>query len=1490
MLRRPSFTAQHGNVLLFVGIDATCLALSRHLIAGSSEDIEQMSNSSDSLFGPAYQGPERTFDFTLLFEDTILTILPASLFLVAAGARAAWLVNSPNKVVSSFGRSTKLVLLSAFAAIQLTVLLLRATNPEAATKASISAAALDFAAACVLFILSCFEHARSVTPSTVIGLYLLFSFAFDAVRVRTFYLIDGYAAQGIARLLSLSLTAKLGVLVTEAVEKRSILTEPYRELPPEQTSGIYNKTVFWWLNPLLKLGFGHNLRTDDLFTLDETLASASVHRRFTTHWTAKRTHGPNSLIYTTLDILKWQLIVSAIPRLVLAAARFTQPFLVQSTLRFITDKEDVSTGWGLAAAWVLSYLAIGVFTEAYRHLLNRCCAQVRGGLVSLLYDKTLDLSITAKDPTAAMSLMSTDIERMIDSLTLFHDIWAGLVELAVAMYLLYLNLGSACYAPAIVYALQLLGTSGLVQIISGFQKKWLAAVQKRVSFTSALLHSMRNVKLLGLSAVIKERTHALRLDEVRLCKAYRWVESIRVVLQNASSIFAPFATFLLYYLQAKSSGASLDLGTAFSILTILRIMDSPLNLLIYTSVSLASSLSCFQRIQEYLLSPSRQDNRLSLDSIYDSEEYWDSLSDDIPMRRMSVSRSPADEAISLKNCSFGWERGTEPVIKDVDFSIRVGSTTMIIGPVGCGKSTLLKGLLSETPLSRGFVYVRNSSIAFADQEPWVQNGTVKDAIYGVSPIPPDAGWYDEVVACCGLTEDLQAFPRGDLTKIGSKGISLSGGQKQRLALARAVFSRSEILLLDDVFSGLDNDTEELIFRKLFAKDGPLRRLNRTVVLVTHAVRRLPYADMIVSLEVSGRISEMGSYETLANSNGYVRTLDVAFKQQQDVVEIEEAKPRPAAKLEETPEEGTEDLLRRTGEWKTWQHWFKSCGYVSSILGFTWGFMWTFAIQTPGVLIRIFAQNNALRSDGSATTFIAVFGITSATAALMVLALCYQILLDMQPRSAKAYHIDLLTTVLNAPLSFFTRTDIGSVTNRFSQDLSLVDSDLPFSFADFVLSFVSVVTGIGLMVASGSGYFAGTIPVMLGVMYVLQKYYLRTSRQIRLLDIEEKAPLYTLFGETASGLATVRAFGWTEAFKERNLMLLDRSQRPFYLLLSIQRWLSLVLSFIVAGLVGVLMVIVVANRRNIDPGLVGVGLLSAVTLSSSLTSVVMTWTNLETAIGAVSRIRDFVRTTTSEHLSDEQDEPRTTWPESGEVTFENFSASYSAGSPLVLDKIDLALRPAEKVGICGRSGSGKSSALASLFHLLEFQRGAITIDGIDVAHIPRETLRGRLNVIPQEPWWITTESVRFNMDPWRHATAAAASSPDTDAAYISALSRCQVWHAVAAKGGLDATMTPDFLSHGQRQLFCLARALLRQSSVVVLDEVSANVDIRTDELMQGIIRERFAGCTVVAVAHRLNTIEDANRVVVLGKGRIVEVGEPKTLLGRQGSRFRELHEI
>jgi ATP-binding cassette, subfamily C (CFTR/MRP), member 1 len=390
--------------------------------------------------------------------------------------------------------------------------------------------------------------------------------------------------------------------------------------------------------------------------------------------------------------------------------------------------------------------------------------------------------------------------------------------------------------------------------------------------------------------------------------------------------------------------------------------------------------------------------------------------------------------------------------------------------------------------------------------------------------------------------------------------------------------------------------------------------------------------------------------------------------------------------------------------------------------------------------------------------------------------------------------------------------------------------------------------------------------------------LRTSRQVRLLVLEAKAPLYTHFIESLSGLVTIRAFGWSDEFVQQNLVLLERSQQPYYLLFCIQRWLALVLDLMVAVLAIILMVLVVELRHSVAPGYVGLALLNILSFSASLTWIIKQRTALETSIGAVSRLKNFTATTPNENLQCENQYVPNPWPTRGAIEFRNLSASYSISGKPVLEGINMSIKPGERVGVCGRTGSGKSSLIMTLFRLLEIApESSIIVDGIDITKIPRQVVRSQLNAIPQDTFFIKG-SVRLN------------SSPDnkhSDEEIIDALRKVELWPVIESKGGLDADLDAEFFSHGQRQLFSLGRALLRKSKIVVLDEVSSSIDVTTDKLVQRIIREEFAGATIISVAHRLNTILDLDRIALLSDGKLVEFESPKVLLSRQ-SAFRDLY--
>lgn len=486
---------------------------------------------------------------------------------------------------------------------------------------------------------------------------------------------------------------------------------------------------------------------------------------------------------------------------------------------------------------------------------------------------------------------------------------------------------------------------------------------------------------------------------------------------------------------------------------------------------------------------------------------------------------------------------------------------------------------------------------------------------------------------------------------------------------------------------------------------------------------------------------------------------------------------------------------------------------------------------------------------------------------------------MIPHSATYLHEKLLITVENAPLSFLTSTDTGKILNRFSNDLSIIDSELPVAGLVVANNVFMTITQAILICVSAS-YFSIVLPFVLLAMYLLQKFYLCTSRQIRLMDLETKAPLYSNFLETLSGLITIRAFGWTHEMKKRNMDFLDASQRPFYFLYCIQVWLVLVIDLLVAALAVILVLLIVKLRQSsTDAGFVGLALVNIMSFNMTLSTVIINSTATETSLGAISRIKSFVASTSSENRPEESQAVPMDWPSKGDIIISNVSASYALGQSPALYNINLTITAGQKLGICGPSGAGKSSFIALLLHMLEVNAGAITIDGMNLLTIPRQLLRERLTVIPQEPIFIAG-TIRQNLD--------IMNLGKDDVAAEAALNKVGLWSIVTKAGGLDAPMEPeDLLSHGQRQLFCLARAMLKCSQILIIDEATASVDLQTEKVMQQIISDHFTNCTIIAVAHRLQTIRDFDKIAVFENGSVVEYGEPDTLIVKEGGKFKAL---
>lgn len=692
-----------------------------------------------------------------------------------------------------------------------------------------------------------------------------------------------------------------------------------------------------------------------------------------------------------------------------------------------------------------------------------------------------------------------------------------------------------------------------------------------------------------------------------------------------------------------------------------------------------------------------------------------------------------------------------------------------------------------------------------------------------------------------------------------------------------MYARKDIVILDDVLSSLDAATEDHIFHHLIGTHGLLRSIGSTVIFASSSVKRIPYADHIVVLDLKGRITEQGSFKALDSAGGYVSSFalgapDWNFK----------AKCLPEPEISKAPVDPNEkdigfviDKFGSGGDVSIYLYYVRSIGWLSTmvfIIAIT-GFV--FCISFPSIWVKWWARSNETDPGTQTGYYIGIYAMLGVVGMISLIIGCRQMIISMVPKSGEKFHHQLLSKVLSAPMLFFSSTDTGVILNRFSQDLQLIDMELPVAAINTFVTFVLCLCQMVFM-GIASKYAAISFPLVIFTIYSIQKVYLRTSRQLRFLDLEAKAPLYAHFTDCLAGLITVRAFGWQQTLQDKNHRLLDYSQRPFYFLYAIQRWLTLTLDMVVAGIAVILIILVVTLRGSIGAGYVGVALLNVILFSQSIKLLVTFWTNLETHIGSILRVKSFNENVASEDQANEKGDVPPEWPSRGEISFENVSAEYRASEP-VLNNVSIAIQAGEKVAICGRTGSGKTSLIMSIFRLADLTSGSILIDGIDISQIPRQEIRSRINGVSQSPLLIQG-SVRKNIDPTGHCS---------DHSIMAALKTVQLSTKVQEKGGLDTDIDELFLSQGQKQLFCLARATIRSGNILVLDEATSSVDARTDEIMQRIIREKFAKHTIITVAHKLETILDYDRVIVLDSGHIIESENPHNLLA-SNSHFSSLY--
>ncbi|KAM6937453.1 ATP-binding cassette sub-family C member 8 isoform 3-T3 [Xenentodon cancila] len=899
-----------------------------------------------------------------------------------------------------------------------------------------------------------------------------------------------------------------------------------------------------------------------------------------------------------------------------------------------------------------------------------------------------------------------------------------------------------------------------------------------------------------------------------------------------------------------------------------------------------------------------------------------------------------DICIKITSGYFTWTDGP-PTLTNVDIKIPFGKLTMIVGQVGCGKSSLLLAALGEMQRVSGTVswnslpnlesegdesptdreatgdgdIRKRCAVAYASQKPWLLNTSVVENI--TFEMPMIKSRYKAVVEACSLQPDIDILPQGDQTEIGERGVILSGGQKQRISVARALYQQTNVVFLDDPFSALDIHLSDHLMQDGILK--LLREEKRTVVLVTHKLQYLLHADWIIAMK-DGTIQTEGTLKDIQNSESelFEQWKTLMHRQDQEfqtetvaasMTDLERKNlrramySREAVRTEEDEEEVSvesedDDNLSQVMRQRATIPW-RSCGTYLSSAGFLllnlfllsqllkhslmvaidyWLAHWT--SQVIAAKLDASAHNCTVVQDCgfSPSWYPTVFSVLCCLG--IVLCLATSVAVEWTGlKVAEELHHNLLNKIVLAPMRLFETTPLGSILNRFSTDTNTIDQHIPTTLECLSRSTLLCVCALGVISYVTPVFLIALLPLAVAC-YFIQKYFRMASRDLQQLEDSTQLPLLSHFSETVEGLTTIRALRYEPRFRQRLLQFTDANNIASLFLTAANRWLEVRMEYIGACVVLVAAVASITNSvyNQLSPGLVGLGLTYALMVSNYMNWMVRNLADMEVQLGSVKRINGLLKTEPEnyEGLLTVSQVPDG-WPQHGEIKIQNLSVRYDATLKPVLKNVNAHISPGQKVGICGRTGSGKSSFSLAFFRMVDMFEGRIVIDNIDISKLPLQTLRSRLSIILQDPI-LFSGTIRFNLDPEVKAT---------DEMLWEALEIAQLKPVVKTlPGGLDAMVTEggENFSQGQRQLFCLARAFVRKSSILIMDEATASIDMATESILQKVVMTAFADRTVVTIAHRVHTILNADLVIVMKRGIILEYDRPQALLDREDSVF------
>lgn len=1068
------------------------------------------------------------------------------------------------------------------------------------------------------------------------------------------------------------------------------------------------------------------------------------------------------------------------------------------------------------AEGLLSLVAVAL-TMLVRALLNSQqilgLLRLRVIIKSILQELVYDTSLQLREGLSvgqAVNVLQVDVSKVSESVPWAVNVLYYPFHFAFAVSMLCYLLGFAALVGLAFFIGLFVLNFYLERSIQRVNIRIMEAKDERMKHTTELLTNIRPLKMLCWEDALLARVEAARKRESAVIKAYTRLRTAAA----SSMLSAPALASMVVLVAFVGLGGQLTVSAAFGTLSTLFLLQIPLREFPSSVSNLNQALAACKRIDVFL-------NR-----------------EKVAERPTGLSHLP----ILFRAASFSFTSASEAILHNISLEVQPGEFLAVVGPVGSGKSALLKAALGELHHSVGYFEV-NGPVAFCGSiDSWILNATIKDNI--VIGREFNEVRYQQVLEACALLPDLQALPAGDSTEIGERGINLSGGQKARVALARSVYANAEIYLLDDPLGAVDAHVRAHIFQRCF-----LGLLNgKTRILATHSTEFATQVSRVLTLH-SGRIEHIGApAEAVWRSSEETVRENVASAVGGRLVRDEE---RPHGEV----------------KWALYKEYFRYCGgnlYVFLVISSV--ICWVCSRVGADLSLKYWGETLS-------RTYMLVFVTLSITVILFLVTRTWLVSIS-GIRAGNRAHQTALTAVVRAPINlYFDITPLGRLLNRLSKDLYDMDIDLPFNFGSVVSTYASFM---GMLVVSAIfvPWILLLVPVLAWMAEKCQTLYLAGANNTNRMLRNANSPLVQHFTETISGLKVIRCLGLQHISAQTNGNYVALTNKILFNNISATAWLDLMLNCITVLYFLVVTGFLLLEHERLSAGSIGLIIAYMLPLPRSINMNTQFTSRLKTNMVSMERVHQLTTILPEADRVTPLDQSLALWPALGSIHFRDVSLRYRPNTPVVLKGVEFEVKGGEKVGVVGRTGSGKSSLVQALFRIVELQRGAISIDGVDIATIGLAKLRSAMTLIPQDPL-LFKGSMQVNLDPF------------------TTISKERLT-AVLASVGLSA-FTADSevaesganLSSGERQLVCIARAALASTRILLMDEATSAVDQATDESIHRLLRAQFSHCTVLTIAHRLETILASDRVLVLEQGQVREFAPPAQLAQDPTSAFAVL---